>query len=91
MTVPASKSKKDPSSEVLGQFGCSKCRYTPGGCISSQCNPQKFKRHFEQFPTRYEGKFIRHNAFQEIPEFARELKPEVEKVTGVVESMGVDG
>ena len=51
----------------------------------------KFKKHIEQFPDKYENKFVRHSTFKEIPESARELKPEVEKVTGVVESMGANG
>ena len=34
-------------------YGCSKCRWSRGGCISWRCNPEKFKKHFEKFPEKY--------------------------------------
>ena len=40
-------------------YGCSRCRYSRGGCISYNCNPDKFKVHFEKFPEKYEGKVLK--------------------------------
>ena len=34
-------------------YGCSKCRFSRGGCISYRCNPMKFKAHFDKFPEKY--------------------------------------
>ena len=36
-------------------YGCSKCRWSRGGCIWWKCNPQKFKEHFEKYPEKYAG------------------------------------
>ena len=35
-------------------YGCSKCRWSRGGCIWWRCNPAKFKTHFEKFPEKYD-------------------------------------
>ena len=35
-------------------YGCTKCRYSRGGCINWQCHPDKFKVHFEKNPHMYE-------------------------------------
>ena len=40
-------------------YGCSRCRFARGGCISWNCNPEKFKAHLEQFPEKYEGKMLK--------------------------------
>jgi hypothetical protein len=37
-------------------YGCSRCRWSRGGCISWRCNHQKFMVHYEKFPEKYEGK-----------------------------------
>ena len=34
-------------------YGCSKCRFSRGGCINYKCNPMKFKAHFDKFPEKY--------------------------------------
>ena len=34
-------------------YGCSRCRYSRGGCIDYKCNPTKFKAHFDKFPEKY--------------------------------------
>ena len=34
-------------------YGCSRCRYSRGGCIDYKCNPMKFKAHFDKFPEKY--------------------------------------
>ena len=39
-------------------YGCSKCRWSRGGCISYKCNPVKFLAHKEKFPERY-GKDVK--------------------------------
>ncbi len=53
-------------------FGCSRCRWSRGGCISWLCNHQKFLAHFEQFPEKYEKS---KNAEQK----GKELKIEAEQ------------
>ena len=40
-------------------YGCSRCRYSRGGCISYNCNPDKFKAHFAKFPEKYVGKILK--------------------------------
>jgi len=40
-------------------YGCSRCRYSRGGCISYNCNPYKFDKHMKQFPEKYEGKVLK--------------------------------
>ena len=37
-------------------YGCSKCRWSRGGCIWWKCNPQKFQEHFKKHPEKYVGK-----------------------------------
>ena len=34
-------------------YGCSKCRWSRGGCISYTCNPQKFEKHYADHPEKY--------------------------------------
>ena len=47
-------------------YGCSRCRYSRGGCISWKCNPEKFGDHMKKFPEKYEGKVIRSAAWKSI-------------------------
>ena len=44
---------------VVPFYGCSRCRYSRGGCISYNCNPDKFDKHVKQFPEKYEGKVLK--------------------------------
>ena len=37
-------------------YGCSRCRYSRGGCISWNCNPEKFQAHMAKFPEKYSDK-----------------------------------
>ena len=42
------------SSQALVPFyGCSRCRWSRGGCISWRCHPEKFAKHLEKFPEKY--------------------------------------
>ena len=34
-------------------YGCSRCRWSRGGCISWKCNPEKFAKHWEKHPEKY--------------------------------------
>ena len=35
-------------------YGCSKCRWSRGGCIWWKCNPDKFQKHYDKFPEKYQ-------------------------------------
>ena len=45
--------KKKEGQGLVEFYGCSRCRFSRGGCISWNCNPQKFKVHYEKFPAKY--------------------------------------
>ena len=47
-------------------YGCSRCRFARGGCISWTCNPEKFQAHFEAYPEKYEGKHLRTSTWHSI-------------------------
>jgi hypothetical protein len=34
-------------------YGCSRCRYSRGGCINIKCHPDKFQVHFAKHPEMY--------------------------------------
>ena len=34
-------------------YGCSRCRWSRGGCISWKCNPEKFVKYYEKHPEKY--------------------------------------
>jgi hypothetical protein len=53
-------------------FGCSRCRWSRGGCISWLCNHQKFLAHFEKYPEKYEKS-------QDAQQKCKELKLEAEQ------------
>ena len=54
------KLAKDAADQGLVPFyGCSRCRFSRGGCISYNCNPHKFAKHLNQFPEKYEGKVLK--------------------------------
>ena len=38
---------------IVPFYGCSKCRYSRGGCIFWMCNPEKFEAHYMKFPEKY--------------------------------------
>jgi hypothetical protein len=40
-------------------FGCSKCRFSRGGCIDYRCNFDKFKAHMAKYPEKYDGKNLK--------------------------------
>ena len=44
---------KDQGSELF--YGCSRCRWSRGGCINWQCHPEKWKLHQEKFPDKYQA------------------------------------
>ena len=44
---------------VVPFYGCSRCRYSRGGCVSYKCPPDKFNKHVKQFPEKYEGKVLK--------------------------------
>jgi hypothetical protein len=57
-------------------FGCSKCRWARGGCISWKCNHAKFIAHFEKFPEKYKkGKEVQ----------CKDLEVEVEQKLTIME------
>ena len=54
------KLAKEARDQGLVAFhGCSRCRFSRGGCISWNCNPEKFKAHLSKFPEKYEGKMLK--------------------------------
>ena len=40
-------------------YGCAKCRWSRSGCIWWKCNPEKFRKHFAQFPEKYVGNVLK--------------------------------
>ena len=54
------KSQKMPPK--LPCYGCSKCRYSRKGCISYQCNPNKFEAHLLAHPEMYFNRKVRATA-----------------------------
>ena len=40
-------------------YGCSRCRFSRGGCISWNCNPDKYTAHRAKFPEKYEGQILK--------------------------------
>ena len=52
-------------------YGCSKCRYGRKGCISYQCNPNKFEKHLLEKPDMYFNRKVRATAWKAMsgPEF----------------------
>ena len=60
-------------------YGCSKCRFSRGGCISYRCNPMKFKAHFDKFPEKYNS--IEQQLLKSIPLTDAELIGGGSKVT----------
>ena len=44
---------------IVPFYGCSRCRFSRGGCISYNCKPAKFEAQFKKFPEKYEGKVLK--------------------------------
>ena len=44
---------------IVPFYGCSRCIFSRGGCISYNCNPDKFEAHFKKFPEKYEGQVLK--------------------------------
>jgi hypothetical protein len=40
-------------------FGCSKCRFSRGGCIDYRCNFAKYEAHLAKYPEKYDGKKLK--------------------------------
>ena len=55
----AELAKKAADQGIVPFYGCSRCRYSRGGCISYNCNPKKFEEHLKKFPEKYEGKKLK--------------------------------
>ena len=47
-------------------YGCSRCRMSRGGCISWNCNPDKYQAHRSKFPEKYEDGKLLDSAAQEM-------------------------
>jgi hypothetical protein len=53
MEYLTAQAKRSQDAGLVEFYGCSKCRWSRGGCISWMCNHAKFIAHYEKFPEKY--------------------------------------
>ena len=53
MATLAQLAKKLADAGSVPFYGCSKCRWSRGGCIWYKCNPDKCQAHMKKFPEKY--------------------------------------
>ena len=65
------EAKRSLDQALVPFYGCSKCRYGRKGCISYQCNPNKFEAHLLAHPEMYFNRKVRATAWKAMsgPEF----------------------
>ena len=60
------EAKRSMDLALVPFYGCSRCRFSRGGCIDWKCNPMKFQAHIEKFPEKYEGRMIRSSSWKSV-------------------------